>query len=150
MDTHTSDNKEERIFKFKERQEAERSAELARQRAKGLKRLYILGVVFLLLAGIGFYTYTSITAAGAYDEFARCLGQKAVVYGNDACMYTQKQLSWFGNSAKYINYVKCIDNEQLCDQKGITITPTWEINGNLYPQVQSFDKLSTLTGCAIK
>ena len=53
----------------------------------------------------------------------------------------------FGNSGKYLDYVKCADNERLCNEKGVKITPTWEINGKMYEQVQSFDTLASLSGC---
>jgi len=71
------------------------------------------------------------------------------MYGNDFCQYTTKQLNLFGKSKKDLNYVKCIENKELCDSKGIKITPTWEINGSFYQQVQSFEKLSELSGCKI-
>lgn len=150
MDTNILDKKEQKRIRFRERQEAERNAETAMQRAKKLKRLYSLGIVFIVMAVIGIFAYSKLVTPGQYDEFAKCLGKKAVVYGSDACMYTQKQLSWFGKSAKYLNYVRCVDNKQLCDEKGISITPTWEINGKMYEQVQSFERLSQLTGCEIK
>jgi len=48
-----------------------------------------------------------------------------------------------------LNYVKCIENEELCDSKGVKTTPTWEINGTMYEGVQSFEKLSEISGCSI-
>jgi len=72
-----------------------------------------------------------------------------VIYGNDFCQYTNRQLNFFGKSKKYLNYAKCTNNNELCDSKGVKITPTWEINGKLYEQVQSFETLSSLSGCKI-
>ena len=87
---------------------------------------------------------------GSYDSFAKCLSEKgAVIYGNDFCQYTNKQLNYFGNSKKYLNYVKCIDNKELGDSKAIKVTPTWEINGQMYEQVQTFEKLSAVSGCEL-
>jgi len=115
------------------------------------RKWIIAGVIGLILViGIGAFSYMSSATPGRFDSFAKCLKEKgAVVYGNDFCSYTQKQLSWFEKSRKELNYVKCADNKQLCDSKGVRTTPTWEINGAMYPEVQTFERLSTLSGCAI-
>jgi len=102
--------------------------------------------IILLVFSIGSY----MKRPGQYDDFAKCLTEKgAVVYGNDYCMYTNKQLNFFGKSEKYLNYVKCANNKELCDSKGVKITPTWEINEESYSGVQTFEKLSAVTGCEI-
>ena len=114
-------------------------------------RKYIIISLFLLIILFSIFTITSyMKKPGDYDEFAKCLTEKgAVIYGNDYCQYTTKQLGMFGKSKKYLNYVKCIDNEQLCNEKGIDITPTWEIDGKMYQQVQNFERLSAISGCEI-
>ena len=61
----------------------------------------------------------------------------------DWCHYTQEQAGMFGNSFKYITYK---DYQERTDIKK---TPTWEINGLLYENVQSFERLSALTGCPL-
>ena len=95
--------------------------------------------------------YVRSQKPGQYDEFAKCLTEKgAVIYGNDFCQYTAKELNWFGNSEKYLNYVKCVNNKELCDSKGVKITPTWEIEGKTYEGVQGIEKLAELSGCKIR
>ena len=110
-------------------------------------------IIIALIAAIAIFSYTFYARsqkAGDYDEFAKCLtGKAAVVYGNDFCQYTAKQLNWFGKSEKLLNYVKCIENEELCDSKGVKTTPTWEINGTMHEGVQSFEKLSEISGCSL-
>ena len=116
---------------------------------RNFKRYFL---IFMILISVGILSYTLYVRGqvGGYDDFAKCLtGKGIVVYGNDFCQYTGKQLNWFGSSEKYLNYVKCVDNKELCDSKGVSITPTWEINGKVYEGVQSFEKLSELSGCAI-
>ncbi|MDO8660805.1 MAG: hypothetical protein Q7K43_02865 [Candidatus Woesearchaeota archaeon] len=115
------------------------------------RKWIIAGVIGLILViGISAFSYMSIATPGRFDSFAKCLKEKGVVmYGNDFCSYTQKQLSWFEKSRKELNYVRCADNKQLCDSKSVRTTPTWEINGAMYPEVQTFERLSTLSGCAI-
>lgn len=112
---------------------------------------YIIISLFLLIIFFSILTITSyMKKPGKYDDFARCLTEKgAVIYGNDYCQYTTRQLGMFGKSSKYLNYIKCIDNEQLCNEKNVKITPTWEIKGEMYEQVQSFEKLSEMSGCKI-
>ena len=66
-----------------------------------------------------------------YDEFAKCLTQKgAVMYGAEWCPHCKDQKAAFGDSFKYINYVECPDNTQLCIDKGIQGYPTWIISSS--------------------
>jgi hypothetical protein len=63
-----------------------------------------------------------------YDAFAKCLTEKgATMYGAEWCPHCKEQKAVFGNSFKYINYVECPDNTQLCLDKGIQGYPTWII-----------------------
>ena len=112
---------------------------------------YVLIAVLLIAIGLISYTfYFKSQKPGEYDNFARCLTEKgAVIYGNDFCQYTNKQLNDFGKSDKYLKYVKCADNKELCDSKNVKITPTWEINKEMYEGIQSYDRLSQLSGCEI-
>ncbi|PIN91739.1 hypothetical protein COU61_01845 [Candidatus Pacearchaeota archaeon CG10_big_fil_rev_8_21_14_0_10_35_13] len=87
---------------------------------------------------------------GVLDGFATCLsGKGVIVYGNDFCSYTSKQLNLFGKSKGLLNYIRCIDDEGLCDSKGIKITPTWEIDDRLYSGVKGLDVISELSGCIL-
>lgn len=109
--------------------------------------IFMVGLIVVFSTMMG---YSYLQRPGEYDDFAKCLTEKgAVVYGNDFCTYTGKQLNFFGPSEGYLNYIKCAENQDLCDSKGVTITPTWEIDGKMYEQVQTFETLSRLTGCEI-
>lgn len=114
------------------------------------RKYVIFSLISLILIFSVASVYSHMKKPGSYDEFAQCLTEKgAVVYGNDYCQYTNKQLNFFGNSKKYLNYVRCADNKELCDSKGISVTPTWEINGQIYTQVQTFERLSSISGCEL-
>ncbi len=102
----------------------------------------IIGTIVLTTAAYSIY---SINKPGPYDSFAKCLSEKgAIMYGAlDWCKFTQAQRAMFGSSFKYVNY------HEYQELTGIKKTPTWVINGAWYENVQSFDKLSSLTGCKL-
>ncbi len=118
---------------------------------KANSKKYFIFIAITLTIVLSILSISSyLRKPGQYDEFATCLTERGVVmYGNDFCSYTAKQLNFFGKSKKYLDYVKCVDNKKLCDEKGIEVTPTWEIDGKMYNQVQTFERLSTLSGCSI-
>lgn len=110
--------------------------------------IFISVVLIVILLSLSVFSY--MKKPGKYDEFAKCLTEKgAVIYGNDYCSYTNSQMGYFGKSKKYLNYVKCSENQKLCDDKNIDITPTWEIKGEMYPQVQTFERLAVISGCEV-
>ncbi len=130
----------------------ERRNEKKQEERKGfLGKAVLLGAVLLIAGAIGFFVYSSNGQAKSLDSFAQCLSEKgAVIYGNDRCQYTQRQKSMFGSSFHRLKYVVCDEKKELCDQKQITITPTWEIEGNMVREVQSLKRLSELTGCKLE
>ena len=114
------------------------------------KRYFMIIMISLIILFSVLTVSSYIKKPGNHDEFANCLTEKGViVYGNDFCQYTIQQLNYFGKSQKYLNYVRCTDNEELCNEKDIKTTPTWEYKGEFYPQVQTFERLAAVTGCEI-
>ena len=117
----------------------------------GIKALLI--IVVLIVIGV-----VAWSASGYFvqndnsdlDKFAKCLAEKgATVYVSQYCGHCKNQKEMFGDSLKYLNLVECTENQQLCEEKGITGVPTWIINGLPYAGVQSFERLSELTGCSL-
>ena len=114
------------------------------------RKYFIFGLIGLIIILSSFTVYSYMNKPGGYDDFANCLSDiGVVVYGNDFCRFTNEQLNFFGKSKENLNYIKCFDNKKLCNEKGIEITPTWEINGKMYEQVQDFEKLSQISGCKL-
>ena len=117
--------------------------------------MYLIGVVVALIVIAGlFATYTGLFVAdgssGKYDDFAKCLTSKGVVmYGSQYCSHCANQEKMFGDSFRYVTYVECSSQLELCNEKGITGTPTWIINGQTYPGEQSLQRLSELSGCPL-
>lgn len=113
------------------------------------RELVIIFVLVIIAFGVFFFLIQQKPSEN-YDEFARCLTEKgATMYGAVWCGHCQDQKKIFGNSFKYINYVECPENQELCRQKGIDGYPTWIINDKKYPGFQNFEKLSQLSGCKI-
>ena len=132
------------------RQHNEMKHPIKRERKVNKKKYVVFSLLILIIIFSLITIYSYSKKPGEYNEFAQCLTDKgAIIYGNDYCSYTNIQLNYFGKSKKFLNYVKCADNEKLCNEKGIKTTPTWEIDGKMYEQVQTFEKLSLITGCKL-
>lgn len=113
--------------------------------AKKRNKITILSVIAVIIMAIIAYSIYSASKPGAYDDFAKCLKEKgAVMYGAiEWCQYTKQQAKMFGNSFKYVDY------RDYTKGPDIKVTPTWIINNERYGKVQSFERLSELTGCKI-
>lgn len=97
-----------------------------------------------------------IGSPGPNDDFAKCVSASgAQMYGAWWCPHCKDQKDMFGSSFKYINYVECSTpdgNSQtpVCISANISTYPTWQLkNGTRFTGVQTFDQLSSYTGCAI-
>ena len=143
----------DRNFDSEESLKQHNLAKHAFEKKKGktsMRKYLIISIIVLIIILTSITINSYMKKPGEYDDFTKCLTQQGVVvYGNDFCTYTAQQLNYFGKSKQFLNYVKCIDNKQLCDSKGVSITPTWEINGEMYEQVQGFEKLAQLSGCEL-
>ena len=129
------------------RQEAQKTKETVAIKPKNNKKIIIFSAfslaIVLILAGVSLSFYQS-SKPGLYDNFAKCLTDKnAVMFGASFCKYTAAQKGMFGNSMRFVNY------KDFTEDSSIKITPTWLINGKYYENTQSFDRLSSITGCAI-
>lgn len=127
-------------------QSIERQKQLGQQSQPSKTKYYIaVAVIGIVLLATAAYSVYSINKPGPYDSFAKCLTEKgAVMYGAMSwCKYTQGQKAMFGKSFKYINY------HEFDELPGIKTTPTWVINGEWHENVQSFERLSALTGCKL-
>lgn len=73
-------------------------------------------------------------------------------YGTFWCPTCTRQKEMFGEQAfSQIDYIECDPNGKnarpdLCQKANISVFPTWQINGKLYPYVPSLDQLAQLSG----
>ncbi len=95
-------------------------------------------------------TTTSTAAEIELAKHLTAIGAKK--YGAFWCPHCYEQKQLFGKEAfKNINYIECAEGgknpqRQACLAAGVKSFPSWEINGKLYPGVQSLDKLAELSG----
>jgi len=60
------------------------------------------------------------------DVFAQCLTEKGwAMYGAVWCSHCKEQKDLFGESFKFVKYIECPDNIQLCTDKKVVGYPTW-------------------------
>jgi|TARA_B100001971_G_C17899257_1_gene387115 hypothetical protein len=121
-----------------ESKEREERFKLEKEKKKGSKKK-VIAMAAIVLVILSSWIAFAVLSPGKYDGFAKCLTEKGVVmYGEDWCQYTQGQKAMFGKSFKYVDYVVKPDLRKR---------PTWVIDGESYETVQSFQRLSALTGC---
>jgi protein-disulfide isomerase len=114
-------------------------------------RLSFVWIAIVVVIVSGFLVWENVKPSdGTYDDFAKCLASKGVVmYGSRTCSHCNSQKKLFGDSFKYVTYVECSEQVELCQQNGISGVPTWVIDGEKYPGEQSIERLSQLTGCEV-
>jgi hypothetical protein len=83
------------------------------------------------------------------DVFAKCVASKNVtMYGAVWCSHCLAEKKAFGDSFKYVPYVECPDNVQLCIDKGINGYPTWiDGTGKKYEGEQGLSGVAKISGC---
>lgn len=116
-----------------------------------MKKVYFLiFLTALVIVAIAWRVAISQKSNPALDAFAQCLAEKgATMYGAKWCTHCQKQKKAFGKSFRFINYIECPDNIELCLSKGVQSYPTWIINDKKYEGEQSLESISQISGCAL-
>lgn len=128
-----------------ESQKTEHKAEKPIESPKKSRKIMLISslVVVLIVAGVVF-SFVNSQKPGYLDGFAQCLTEKgAVMYGASFCKYSSAQKGMFGNSFKFVDY------RDFGENSDVRVTPTWFIDGNKYENVQSLDRLASVTGCVI-
>jgi hypothetical protein len=96
-------------------------------------------------------TSTITTIDTPMDVFAKCVASKGVtMYGAASCSHCLAEKKAFGDSFRYMNYVECPDNVQLCIAKGINGYPTWiDGAGKKYEGEQGLKGIAKISGCVL-
>ncbi|MFA5095067.1 MAG: hypothetical protein WC447_00150 [Candidatus Paceibacterota bacterium] len=110
--------------------------------------LLVLGAIATVIIQLG---EKSAVISTKYDAFAQCLASKKLtMYGAVWCSHCQAEKARFGDSFKYVPYVECSENPDLCVAKGIESIPTWvNEKGEKYVGEQGLEKLSEISGCEL-
>ena len=84
------------------------------------------------------------------EEFTKCITKNwAKAYWTSWCSHCQKQKEMFWDASKYLNFTDCDADRKWCKDAWITWYPTWVINWEQFPWVQSFEKLWEKTWCKL-
>lgn len=81
------------------------------------------------------------------EEIAKCIGENSELYVQLGCRHCETQEKMFGENLKFLEKTDCFFENEICNDKQITATPTWIINGQKYQGVQEIARLQELTGC---
>jgi hypothetical protein len=111
-------------------------------------------IVVILIFGFNLTGYiTGFFIAGPDQDiegFAKCLTENgAVLYTSPGHPRCNEQKEMFGEAMKHIENVDCFADPNVCSENGIQVVPTWIIKNERYEGVQSFERLSGLTGCSL-
>lgn len=118
-----------------------------------MKKLFwiILFIVILAVAFV-FVFWPAEQVAGRYDDFAKCLTERgATMYGAYWCPHCQNEKKAFGDSFRFVNYVECTKETNLCLAEKINGYPTWIFgDGRRFEGEMGLEKLSEASGCELK
>ncbi|KKU15899.1 hypothetical protein A3I34_01280 [Candidatus Jorgensenbacteria bacterium RIFCSPLOWO2_02_FULL_45_12] len=109
----------------------------------------ITAAIIILAVAI---VYPGINTSGAsmeLENLAKCLADKNVVmYGAEWCSHCQNQKRMFDGAFKYVPYVECPDNVELCVGKGVEVIPTWIFpDGKRHTGELTAEMLAKEAGC---
>ena len=114
------------------------------EKVKG--RLIILGIIVgILIIALVIIYIKSHKNPDYPKEIIECISEKAVLYVQTGCHYCALQEQKFGKDKDLLNIVDCFYEREKCE--GVTSTPSWEINGEIYNGVFSVEELKNMTGC---
>ncbi len=120
---------------------------------KKLYANYLVGLVLVIGIAIGMWWlfYAPTPAAGKYDGFAQCLANKGfTMYGAAWCSHCQNEKRAFGDSFRFVPYVECPNNPEVCTAKNVEGYPTWiTTDGRRFVGEQGLQKLSEESTCAL-
>jgi thiol-disulfide isomerase/thioredoxin len=116
-----------------------------------------LAVVVVLGASLAPTSFSSPVQQGPdVADFPAALAKHlrhsgVVMYGAYWCPHCRDQKEWFGEAFEYISYVECDPrgkggNPTLCQEKGISGYPTWEIGEKFYEGAYPLQVLAVLSG----
>jgi hypothetical protein len=119
------------------------------------KQTIVSVIVLIIVAGLiwGFASFN--TEKEVVDEsmevFAKCVADKGLtMYGAEWCGHCANERKAFGDAFKFISYVECPENIQLCTEKQINGYPTWiDGAGQKYEGAIGIKGIAQVSGCPL-
>lgn len=110
-----------------------------------MKKSNLITIVIILAVIIFSIIILNKPSPETSEEVAKCIGENSILYVQLGCHACERQKEMFGENYEFLNIIDCWFERDRCD--GITATPTWEIKGDRYEEVQNIERLKQLTGC---
>ena len=115
---------------------------------------FFLTIILIVVLTVGLYYFaswfseTTGYAAGEDEKvkLAKCLSSKgAELYCSIYSVDCENQMSFFGSASKFVQYVECGKNMELC--RNIREVPAWYVNKSPYYGLRNVSELRELSGC---
>lgn len=110
---------------------------------KNMRRFTSILILLIILFSV--YILSNHKIPETPEEVAKCIGENSILYVQLGCHACEAQEELFGNNSIYLNTIDCWFEREKCE--GITHTPTWKINGELYIGKKSINELKNMTEC---
>ena len=132
---------------------------MKKKRDGGREKVEIVLAVLLILGALTLITADPtgfVLKEGAGKEtqvdhlaFVQCLSRNGAVLYVNGNYDSQRQLRMFGAAASSVDAVYCTTITSLCDSRGVTSFPTWEIQGQKYTGILNLGDLADLSACPL-
>lgn len=109
-----------------------------------------VALVWIVVILLGFWLWWNLRGPALPPvDLAQCLARGyTAMYGSASCPHCQNQKRMFGNAWRYIPYVECPRNKELCDAKNVQQFPTWIFrDGTRITGETTLNKLAQQSGC---
>lgn len=113
------------------------------------KKTIMIIVILIILIGITFIIYAQKANNNSteFKKLGNCIGKNSILYVQEGCNACHVQLNHLQEIKEHLKIIDCREEWSVCSQKGIRVTPTWEIKGELVTGIQSLEKIQQLTNC---
>ena len=81
------------------------------------------------------------------DPTIKCIASKSKIIVSPTCSACAYQKQILGDYLNYFEILSITEHPELLEQYNLDGVPTWIINEEKYPGVQSIEKLKQITGC---
>jgi glutaredoxin len=138
-----------RAQRREERAAHQGSSAAVRKRNKMVLNTIVAVVVLAAAVALGYYLLRE-PAPSPLDSFAQCTAKRGLtMYGTAWCPHCQEQKAMFDESFRFVRYVDCDKNAQVCLSNEVTGYPTWILSGERFEGKQSLEYLADITQCML-